>query len=127
MEHVVRVEEPSDPCCLIRAATYGRIPVILDLLEWFPAWPQSILDSCLLSTSRTWQVHSVRLFLARATFKRHILDKALCLAIRAGRLHEIGRANIKDLSIDASAVVEQQELMELLISAGANPNSAPEQ
>ncbi|KAL5317168.1 hypothetical protein ACEPPN_014263 [Leptodophora sp. 'Broadleaf-Isolate-01'] len=107
--------------CLVLAATFGHVAVVENLLDLWDGWPPELKTEALLWASRRWHFVVVTLLLSRATFKQPTIQEALHLAA-AQKIMLSTEINVKYEGID---YINQQQLIALLIDAGADPNSCP--
>ncbi|KAL7946099.1 ankyrin repeat protein [Trichoderma barbatum] len=107
--------------CLVVAAIHGHAAVVEDLLDWWDGWPHQLKYKALLGATRRWHFAVATLLLNRASFEQSILQEALHIATDPRFLMSDDDTGKCD-SID---YLNQQLLVELLINAGADPNSCP--
>ncbi|GJC89958.1 ankyrin-3 [Colletotrichum liriopes] len=107
--------------CLVVAATSGHAAVVEDLLDQWDGWSQELKTEALLWATRRWHLAVVTLLLSRASFERPTLQEAL-QAATAQKMMLSDESKVKYEGID---YVDQQQLIALLIDAGADPNSCP--
>ncbi|KAK1994858.1 ankyrin repeat protein [Colletotrichum falcatum] len=105
--------------CLVVAATSGHAAVVEDLMDLWADWPQQLRTEALLWAARRWHFAVAALLLDRASFKQPTLQEALHAAT-ASRMLLPEEFKVKYEGID---YVNQQQLIALLIDAGADPNS----
>ncbi|POR32214.1 Ankyrin repeat protein [Tolypocladium paradoxum] len=106
--------------CLAYAATFGQVPVVCNLLDWWDSWSAEVRDCALIAAAGRWHAYVVELLLTRFTYSATTLSHALQKAINFktttyGEVHE--------LEYDSADYLHQQQLIALLIEAGANPNT----
>lgn len=107
--------------CLVVAATFGHVAVVEDLLDQWDGWSQQLKTEALLWAARRWHLAVVTLLLNNASFEQATLQEALHIAT-AQKMMLSGEYKVKYEGID---YVDQQQLIALLIDAGADPNSSP--
>lgn len=107
--------------CLVVAATHGHVAVVEDLLGWWNGWSQDLKIEALLWAARRWHLGVATLLLNRALFEQSTLQEALHAA--TGQKFMLSdEFKVKYEGID---YLDQQLLIALLIDAGADPNSYP--
>ncbi|KAH6975993.1 ankyrin [Ilyonectria sp. MPI-CAGE-AT-0026] len=105
--------------CLVYAAMYEQVPIVADLLSWWDGWSPMATEQALSWAAKRWQVYVVELLLSKFSFEQQTLDNALEYAASFKAKTSIFE-RIDNRGVD---YLEQQQLIALLVDAGANPNS----
>ncbi|KAI1202452.1 ankyrin [Nemania serpens] len=106
---------------LVVAATEGHAAVVDNLLDLWEGWPQDTKTEAFLWAARKWRLSVATLLLSRSSFEQSTIQEALHWAIDY-RIMGFG-----DLPrYEGIDYLEQQLLIALLIDAGADPNSRPD-
>ncbi|KAH6608263.1 ankyrin repeat [Trichoderma cornu-damae] len=108
--------------CLVVAARRGHAAAVEDLLGWWDGWPLELKAEALLWAARRWHLGVATLLLGRASFEQSTIQEALHAAARR-RFLLADEFKVKYEGID---YLDQQQLIALLIDAGADPNSCPD-
>ncbi|KAF7551415.1 hypothetical protein G7Z17_g5034 [Cylindrodendrum hubeiense] len=105
--------------CLVQAAMYGQTSTIADLLDWWDGWSPKAREYALRWAAMRWKVDAVKLLLSKLSFEQQLLDTALCDA------SDFKSRMVYETIIDYEGIdyFEQQQLITLLVDAGANPNT----
>ncbi|KAH6953867.1 ankyrin repeat-containing domain protein [Ilyonectria sp. MPI-CAGE-AT-0026] len=105
--------------CLVQAAMYGQPLTIADLLDWWDGWSPKAREYALRWAAMRWKVYAVELLLSKLSFEQQLLDTALCDA------SDFKSLMVYETIVDYEGVdyFEQQQLIALLVDAGANPNA----
>ncbi|KAM5345869.1 hypothetical protein ACJ41O_011730 [Fusarium nematophilum] len=104
--------------CLVESAIFGQVAIIADLLDWWGGWTRETKEQALNRAAGRWKVYVVDLLLSRIRFDRIVLDMALSAATDYKfLLHSTNEYRIDYQGVD---YFEQQQLIRLLLDAGAN-------
>lgn len=112
---------PQRSTSLELAAINGFAQIVDDLLTWWDGWTSEVKVSTLWSAAKRWNCDVVRVLLQKVKFQQDQIDWALFSG--AGhriRLYE-GRAGDNYTS---EAFTNQENMIQLLLDAGASPNTA---
>lgn len=105
--------------CLVYAAMYGQVSVVTDLLDWWDGWSAKAQELALSGAAMRWRVYVVKVLLSKFPFEQQTLDHMLYVA--ADFMIPLAFQSIAEYQgVD---YFEQQLLIELLVDAGADPNT----
>jgi len=103
------------------AATYGFDGLTGDLLSWWEGWTSEVKGAALWRAAKRWNCDVIRVLLQKIGFQQEDLDKAL-LAGAAPKVQLYDRGIAEGYS--STEFTDQENMIKLLIDAGANPNTA---
>jgi ankyrin repeat protein len=107
---------------LVVAARYGKAAVVEDLLDWWDGWSQDLKVEALMWAARRWHFEVAVLLLERTFFEQSTIQEALHIAVKLKSMLE----NEFKPKFESINYINQQMLIALLIDAGADPNSCPD-
>lgn len=108
--------------CLVRAATYGRVTLVADFLDWWDGWSAAEQTGVLLAIAGRWQLYIVEPLLEPFMYPLEIILQALHRAADSRfMLLEEERSGVRYGGTD---YVDEELPVARLIDAAADPNGS---
>ncbi|KAF9781934.1 hypothetical protein IL306_012702 [Fusarium sp. DS 682] len=107
--------------CFLESAAWGQVASVANLMDWWDGWTLKTTESALTRAAQRWKVYVAEFLISKVKFEQEALDSALASAID----YKVYMNSTNEYRIDYEGVdyFEQQQLIKLLIYAGANPNT----
>ncbi|KAF4338658.1 ankyrin repeat-containing protein [Fusarium beomiforme] len=107
--------------CLLESASWGQVASVANLMAWWDGWTLETKEFALRCAAQRWKVYVAEFLIANVKFEQKALDDALAYAID----YKVYMSSTNEYRIDYEGVdyFEQQQLIKLLLHAGANPNT----
>jgi ankyrin repeat protein len=107
--------------CFIESAAWGQVDSIANLIDWWDGWTMQTKVLALNRAAQRWKIYVVELLVSKIKFDPKVLDEALALALDYKVL--LGSTNEVRVDYEGVDYFELQQLIKLLLHAGANINT----
>jgi ankyrin repeat protein len=108
--------------CFLESAAWGQVASVANLMDWWDGWTLETKERALNSAAQRWKIYVAEFLISKVKFEQKALDSALAYAID----YKVYMNSTNEYRIDYEGVdyFEQQQLIKLLLHAGANPNAS---